>query len=408
MKYFKNTELAKLYNVSEKSVRNWIEATRQGKLSLQLHEESGKWFVANTSKNTLLLEPLVEKGKKYRNGRGFKTISPTADFYNLYSTKQVLDIIANMDIHREIPYQYNYFDGGAEHWDRYSQRLVDEKIPSTLTSTIQQADDSMRYIDDYLSEYDYVNIIDVGAGNCLPIKNLVEHLLDRKKIKRYIAIDASQDMLRIAERKFTSWFGEKVQFEGYIRDINYERFDDLIGAESFSTTGKRTANIIILFGDTIYNLRDTGQALKTINESMEKTDILIINSKLDSKKSRRYFDFASNSEKSTPDFRGKFMLDLLNIDGSLYSLEQFFDEQNMMRLARVRIEIALSLEFEMNGAKRVVDLNKGDRLLLWRVWHQNAVEKIEQLSEHNFDLLLASRSKDQEYLLTISKIGLNR
>ena len=65
MKYFKNTELAKLYNVSEKSVRNWIEATKKGKLQLQLYEGGSKAYIANTTKNTLMLEDLVEKGKKY-------------------------------------------------------------------------------------------------------------------------------------------------------------------------------------------------------------------------------------------------------------------------------------------------------------------------------------------------------
>ena len=66
MKYFKNTELAKLYHVSEKSVRNWIDAVEIGKLDLDLFDQKGKFYIANTTKNTRTIEALVEKGKKYK------------------------------------------------------------------------------------------------------------------------------------------------------------------------------------------------------------------------------------------------------------------------------------------------------------------------------------------------------
>ena len=70
LKYFKNTELAKIYNVSEKSVRNWIQAARSGKLDLQLYEHNGRLAIANITKNTETIKKLAENGKKYKNSRG--------------------------------------------------------------------------------------------------------------------------------------------------------------------------------------------------------------------------------------------------------------------------------------------------------------------------------------------------
>src|ERR1700733_15160839 len=102
MKYFKNTELAKLYIVSEKSVSNCIVAARQGKLELELTEAGDKFYITNTSRNTNTVESLVKRGKKYKNTRGAKVVHPIAKFYELYSQKQIVDIISNIDVYREI------------------------------------------------------------------------------------------------------------------------------------------------------------------------------------------------------------------------------------------------------------------------------------------------------------------
>src|ERR1044072_5333369 len=124
MKYFRHTELAKLYHISEKSVRNWIQASVEGRLDLHLYEENGRQYVANTSKNTATIEQLVQKGKKYKNTRGTKTITPKDSFYKNYNRKQILDIISNLTIHHELLQQYCYVNSGAEYWDTYANRLM--------------------------------------------------------------------------------------------------------------------------------------------------------------------------------------------------------------------------------------------------------------------------------------------
>src|SRR4051794_2742365 len=110
MLYFKHSELVEKYHVSLKTVHNWIDSAKQGRLQLDLHEKNGRFFVTNNSANTTLIEQLVEQGKKYRNAKYHKVISPKPEFYKLYSKKQILDITSSLSIHSEIPRQYNYFD----------------------------------------------------------------------------------------------------------------------------------------------------------------------------------------------------------------------------------------------------------------------------------------------------------
>lgn len=399
MKYFKNTELAKLYNVSEKSVRNWIEATEAGKLDFQLYEDRGKKYIENNSKNTLLVEELVKKGKKYKNSRGHKVISPSPKFYELYSPKQIFDIISNIDSYREIPLQYSYFNSGAERWDQYTQHLAEDKAPNSLKSTLNLLDLNQGYLDAILEDYETVNIIDIGVGNGMPVRNLVEHFIENGMLKRYIGIDISKELLNIVERNFASWFGDQVKFEGYVRDINYERFDDLLAEETFGADSESTLNLVLFLGGTLNNFREPSHPLMTIHDSMSKKDLLLFTKKLDTEKSRRYFELAAPGNQEID-----LVPNLLNIDESYYDLEQFFDEHKMAREVRIRLNVAISLEFELNGRSRLLELNKGDSILLWRARHQSAVQAIEQFDSNNFELLQVSRSKDLDYLLTLSKI----
>jgi len=402
MKYFKNTDLAKLYHVSEKSVRNWIDATQQGKIDLQLHQEKDRFYVANTSKNTAVIEDLVKRGKKYKNSRAFKSVKPSQKFYELYSPQQLLDIVANLDIHREIPHQYTYFNGGAIYWDKYTHRLLDEEITNSLNGTIQLLDLSTTYIDNVAHDYKWVNIIDVGVGNCLPVKNLLSHLQEKGKMKRYISIDISKEILDIAENNVKDWFGDQINFERYVRDINYERFYDLLVEESFLRDSDDTLNIVLFLGGTITNLREPDQVLRNINASMGRNDLFILTRKLDTEKARRHFDFEIQ-EPSIVD-QEKLVLDLLNIDSAFYTIEQFFDESSRSRIMQAKLKVDISISFEFERFKKTIELRKDESILIWRSRHQNMSEMIDQFERNSFDVLQAAKTKDQEYSIFITKL----
>lgn len=404
MKYFKNTELAKLYNVSEKSVRNWIQAAKEGKLELTLHTENGKAAIANTTRNTTLIEELVQKGKKYKNTRGLKTIVPSPVFYERFTPRQVLDIISNIDIHREIPYQYNYFNGGAVHWDLYTQRLIKEGSSNYLTDIIELLTLNRSYFNALTAKYKHINIVDVGLGNCLPVREFLHDILKQGKLKRYIGIDTSPDMLDIAERNINKWFDGKVSFEGYVRDINHDRFDDLLADESFGAEAESTLNVVLFLGSTIVNFRDPDSSLRAIHDSMGKRDLLLFSIKLDSERSRRYFDFTTERPDSMGNFRGKDLLTLLNINESLYELDQAFSEEEMMRRTQIRFKVATSIEFQYNGQSKLIHFNKGETLLLWRAVHQGNMRTLQQFDHNGFNLLQAMRSTDQESILLTAKV----
>ena len=401
MKYYKNIELAKLQNVSEKAVRNWIQAALEGKLELQLYEEGDRNYIANTSKNVAIIEEVVQKGKKFRNSRGFKIVKPKPAFYKLYTSEQIFNIISSIDIYREIPHQYSYFDGGAKYWDLYSHKLLTESTPNLLNSTVELLGLHQAYLDNLLGDYQQVNVVDVGAGNGLPVRHFLEHLLSTGKLGRYVGIDLSNNMLDIAERNFKKWFGDRVTLERSIKDINRDRFTDILINDAFNESGT-IPNVMLFFGGTIANSRHPQQQFQTVHDSMGKQDLLLFAYKLDTPRSRRYFDFGT--ESASLDLQEKVVPELLNIDESLYEVEQFFDENQRERQIQIRLKVAISIEFNLNNQPRVLDLNKGDAILLWRSKHWDLLETINFFENSGFDLIQTARSKDQECILLVAKI----
>jgi hypothetical protein len=268
MLYFKHAELATQYHVSLRTVHNWIDATKQGKLKLALHTEGDKSYVANTGKNIAIITDLIESRRKYRNTKAVKIVSPKPDFYTLYNEEQIYDIISNLEIHHEIPRQYNYFDGGAKRWEKYVERLAAEDAPNLLTSTVRLIELNRDYIDSLLGDYSRVNVIDVGVGNAYPAKDLLAHLLKKDKLGRYVALDISPSMLEIAESNIKTWFGETVQFEGYEYDVNYDRFSKLLANEYTRSDAGSTVNLVLLLGGTLSNMRYPDSGYRMIHDSM--------------------------------------------------------------------------------------------------------------------------------------------
>jgi len=398
-------EIASLYGVSESAVRNWIEAAREGRLNLELHEHAGRFFIASTPNNKLIMQQQAEQGKKYRNAAHHRVITPAPEFYKIYNSAQVADIVSELDIYREIPLKYSYFNGGAELWDKHVQKLIDEPALDFWTFTNKLMNLNKAYIGDLLGDSRRVNIIDLGAGTAMPDKVLMTYLIEQGILGRYIGIDLSEAMLSITRKNLTSWFGDQIAIETYVRDINIERFNDLLIEESFHHSSKKPINIVLLLGGTIANFRSPKQALGLIRSSMGRNDLLIYSERLDTSSSRPYFDFSPEVEKLEQlSARHRIMLDLLNIDESCYEVEQVFDEKKQERFIHARLKVSLSIRFELNGGERTIDINRGETILIWRGGQdRDVLGYVQQLNESGFNINSCS-TMDNEYFLAIAAI----
>jgi len=405
MLYFKHSELVNTYHVSLKTVHNWIDAAKQGKLDLELYNKDGRIYVANKPKNVMVLEKMAENGKKYRNIRYQKTITPKPEFYKLFNDRQVLDIISNLTVHKEIPHKYSYVDNGADAWDSWVTGLAHDDTPNMIHNSLNLVSDSLHSIDSLLDSGEKVNVIDLGVGNAIPVKDLVGHLLKKDVLNRYIAIDISQKMLDIAEKNLKSWYGDDFSYEGYVRDFSYQYFDDLIVKDQLNDQDHKVVNLVLLFDATPLNFRDPADALRVIYGSLAERDLLVFTYKPDTEASRKYFDFGSDKEKPGLPLKERHIPDLLNIDSSLYDVETGFNEKKRMRYIRIRLNTTIEIKFKFANTIRKVVLEKGETILLWRIWHQTGIETINEFEKAGFMLLRANMTKDRERMLFITGIN---
>ncbi|WP_314410146.1 class I SAM-dependent methyltransferase [Streptomyces kroppenstedtii] len=388
-----------------RTVNNWIALAKSGKVDLELFSKGSYTYVLDTPANHLVLAALAKKGKRHRNAAYYKVVQPNPEFYDIYSERQILDIITNLSVHGEIPLQYNYLQEGARNWESRMERFESEGVTNSLMSTIELIQDNLVTIDRFLKNKKKVNVIDLGVGNGRPVKELLGHLLERGVLHRYIGIDISPAMLGIAERNVKEWYGDAVKFEGYVRDITNEQFDDLVVADMLDEEADQTLNLVLLLGGTSVNFRSSNDALKPIFNSMHRNDLLIHTLKPDTEASRKYLDLGPTpgSTSLAPNF--KYILDLLNIDEPAYDADPGFDNEKKMRYVRVRLKTALQIQFDLGGSKkRAVSLEKGDEILLFRAWHLSTTDIITELGKAGFMFLHASLTEDRQYFLSISGV----
>jgi SAM-dependent methyltransferase len=402
MLYFKHSQLAKEYHVSLKTVYNWIDAAKQGKIDLELFEQDGRTYVANRQSNVVVLRQLAEEGKKYRNARFHKVITPKPEFYELFSREQMLDIMTSLSTHGEIPRQYNYFDQGARSWDERMQRDAKQTgLRNTLKGTQELIHTNLTAIDRLIEGYTKINVVDIGPGNAMPVRELLEHLVDRGMLHRYIAIDISEEMLRIADRNVKEWFGDKFPFEGHVRDIAYERFNDLLIDDMLAKEADKTLNLLLLLGSTPVNFHTFSDPLRAIYGSMDAKSLLICSNKADTETSRRYFEFSTTPGDGKLAASHAYVIELLNLAQDLYNVEMDFDAEVRMRYVRIRLKTSLTIRFQFEDSVQDVDLEKGSSILLLRVWHMLPMDIMNEYKRVGLTLLQSSLTKDRNYLLTI-------
>ena len=400
--YYKSKDLKEIYGVSRQTVSKWVESVKNGKLNLEMIDENGQSYIRNTPANNVIIAELVKSRQKFKNSKSLRTISPTEDFYKLYSPEQITDIIVNLRVHHEIPRQYNYIDEGAAYWDKYSTKLFnDSDANNPLHSTEELMQLNQAYLDELLSQYKKVNVVDIGPGNALPVKSLLSHLIDQDKLGRYTAIDISPEMLEIAHQNIKRWFSDKVDFVAELKDVNFERFTDLLMTDS---PDEGSVNLVLFFGGTLHNLRSIDEALRTIYHSMTPPDIFICPLKLDTEDTRRNFHFNAGLEAQQLPPQHKFLVDLLGIEPDLYEVEIGFDEETRSRYLRLKLKVSLTINIELQRKNQSIHLNKNDTLLVWRYWHQTAQEIIEQFERNGFGVLQATQTKEHDCMLTICDV----
>jgi len=404
MKFFKNSDLTALYNISDKAIRNWIQAAKDEKNELELYSQDGVYYIADSLNNIQVIESLVEKGRKYRNHRSHRPITPLPSFYEIFSSANIYDIINRLEIDHDLPGQYKYFGAGASYWDKYLYKLKESGSKNILSNTLEVLSLNEGYLDKLIEPYKNVNVVNICVGNCLAIEQTLKRLAKNKKLNKIQLIDISNDMLQISKRHIDEWLDHEYEVGLHVRDLSHQKFDDILMANSFGSDASNTINLIFFLAGPIANFRYPDQALYTIGDSMSKDDLLITTLKRDTPQSRSFFDFGIKGESVLISRHDSFLLQHLNIEPSFYEIEQFYDEDIRMRSMQIRLKVDLSIDFTVDKYQKRLEFKKGESIRLWKAWHHSDREILDRFSRTGFETLNISRSTDQQLNFLISKV----
>lgn len=403
--YFKASELVKRLKVSERTIYRWVEEAKQGDLNLVLLDRGEKKYIAKSDSNLTILDGLAKERIKYKNRKSLKQISPDENFYKVFTDNHIYDIIKNIEINKEVPLKYSYMNGGAQAWDKHAHYMWSSKDESVIPKTKELTRFIIEYLISIISKYKKVNIIDIGPGNGLPVKSILSKLVEADKLNKYIALDISPDMLNILEKNITNWYNGKVNFEGIIGDITKDTFQST-AFRNIAYEGEDVSiiNIVLYIGGTIEN-DSYSQQIRIINSSMSSNDLFVLEQGVDNGVRNLRFRFGEETQSQTSDLaQRKMVIDLLNIDESLYEVERFYSEKDKAKIINIRFKYDIVVNIDSGTLKRKISFFKGDSLTIWRYNCHTTIEVLEELDKNGFRLLSATTSMNKESGIFISEI----
>lgn len=411
MSFIKNIDIAKEYRVSPTAVNKWLKSAKEDKNKLDLITYNSKDYVKDTISNRLILEELSQRSRGF-NRREEKTTALVQDeFYKLFDEQQIIEIVHQLQNKSQIPHKYTYFNGGAKFWDNYAKRGFEENIANTVTNTAEMLEDVTRFITKQFDRQTKLNVIDIGVGNAYPVQAFLQTLKRENLINRYIALDFSQDILNIAENNINNWFNKSIPFKGYIKDITCDKFHNVLFRESQGQQAN-IVNLVLFLGSTIENLPDWKGTLSNIVSNLGRNDFLLLGQTLTSKSARLFFDLGVNSENAQIKHKNDFYADwqelmipnLLGLQLEDYKIETRYDDASDCRIMWLIPDKEIEIKFNSPSLATTINLNKGEKIIIWKHQHHSVDEISTTLAQLGLQLLLATTSKDQAQVLTISRL----
>lgn len=392
MNVFKNTEIAREYNVSDPTVMNWIQAAIEGKNNLQLTKVKEKFKIIVNEHNQAELLRLSKISFTYRNKIQKSTVAVNPELYKILNESQIIELINELKTNKQIPLKFSYLNEGADLWDKYVDENLKNGIYVEADINDQLVSQSYAFLMAKIAGFKKVNVIDLGSGNAYPLKNLLLEFNQKNILNKYIAVDISLDLAKIAEKNVKSWL-PNLSAGTFIHD--FERYD--ISDTLFENKLKdNVVNLIFLFGGTYGNLEDRGKFLRLLRHSLDDEDLLIISDKITNKKALSSFGHLTDYLKSIT-----WLPELLGIDVDKCQINQKYESKIESRAMFLRVDKDYEIEFKIKGSIKKVEIFEGEEIRLWKHHMSTLSEVLLELNDADLNLIHSTTTPNLSHLLFV-------
>ena len=159
MNIIRNADIARKYRVSRSAVTVWVQNALANKNNIQTTEIDGKFFVLDNANNSSELNFLAEEGRKHRSKESHAEVEPKPEFYKIFNESEIIEIIRDLEVRKEINFKFSYKNKGAVYWDDFYTRGLEDGSylnPKRVMNLLRHSDD---LILQRIKTTDYLNII---------------------------------------------------------------------------------------------------------------------------------------------------------------------------------------------------------------------------------------------------------
>lgn len=393
MSYYKNVEIAREYNVSSTTVGYWIENALNEKNNLQVEKVDKKFRVVKSEHNRSVMFQLQDEGLKHKSSSSFTRIQPSEKFFSIFNHKEIVEIINNLKVRHEIPLKFTYYDIGADLWNQASN----DQVYITKSRTESLLEESFYNLEYKTRSYSKINIVDVGPGNGIPLKYLLERFNEKGKLNKYTAIDISTGIIKLSVENVKSWF-PKLNIQSATCDVEK---DDFAEALFHNKQSDSEINVVFFVGDQYGNMIDRLEVLRNIRESLDEVDVVVISNKLESEPAKTQFNHLVNNKA--------FMESLFWIPKELgldiSQLEYFakYDSRQSSRLIGFKMNKEYEISFTINNTTKVAKLYKDQELILWR-HHMSSVDSLyNEVKDSDMSVIQLLTERNRSHILVVAE-----
>lgn len=397
MSFFKNSQVAREFKVSNTTVTNWIEAAEKGLVDIKLATIGTRKVIIDSLENREMLQILKNKGKKHvgKVSRVVTKVDPK--FYEIFDWKQIAEIYTAITSKHEIPYKYTYFDIGADLWDQNYRHIVNNKemfADFTANQEFNLTSQNIQKIVSQFGKYKKINVIDVGCGNGLPAVPIIEELLKSKKEISYTAVDISQRMLDI-DKEYVLRLFPGLEYDQKIVDLEKENLAELLLDKK---EDEFTANFVMFVGGTLGNYKKDGDIFKKLRESMTKNDFLMIGNALADEDSK----ISSYQANPYHYHRSTWILEMFGLKGLYPDVAiNIYNPAKLAETRKMQISKDATVVMKYKGHEFKIELNKLDEILVYKFSWYTEMEMVKLVVDSHFSIEQFMTNRERSYAIMI-------
>jgi SAM-dependent methyltransferase len=393
MSFFKNSQVAKLFKVSNTTITNWIDAAEKKQNDLQLTSIGKRKVIIDSKHNREIIRRLKVRGRKHIGRSNRILVKPDKKLQEILTQKQLSELYCSLSSRKEIPYKFSYLYKGADLWDKSYRHMLNSPKDLPNNDALKESELIENHLHGLINRfkiYETINVIDIGCGNGLPAVHIIKMLKEAGFKVNYTAVDISPRMIEIGKKEVTDNFPDILADE-YVIDLDEENFADLTVRKKVNN---KNANLLLFLGSTLGNYNKDNIIFRNLRNSMSPHDYLLLGNAL----ADENVEISSYAPNEYHFARTTWLMDLLGLKG-MYpgTVLTEIKKSKIIEIREIPIERNVTVNFEVEKNIFPININEFDRILVYKFAYYKELELVHQVIESGFRIEQFTTNRDRSY-----------